>query len=277
MTPNPSSGSVSFDRAAGFYDSSRSHSPEVEARVNDLLSAELAGRGCCLEIGVGTGRIALPLHRSGIPMVGVDISPKMVDRLVEKAGGRPPFPLALADATALPFGDGTFGAAVAAHVFHLIPPWRSGVAELARVVRPGGVVLVHLSGAGGELFHGVRERFAASAGMERVHIGVADPEELDECFAALGASPRELPRLEEPGQVSLESLIASFERGDYSYTWRMDDETRRRAAREVRAWARTTFGSLDKLRPTASAITWRAYDLPGPASGATSGATSGGQ
>ncbi|MEA2588460.1 MAG: hypothetical protein QOH66_1387 [Actinomycetota bacterium] len=267
MTPNPSSGSVSFDRAAGFYDGTRTHSPEVEARVNDLLGAELAGRGRCLEIGVGTGRIALPLHRSGIPLAGVDISPKMVDRLVEKAGGRPPFPLALADATALPFRDATFGGAIAAHVFHLIPPWRQGVAELARVVRPGGVVVVDLTGGGGELFHGLRERFAAAAGLERMHVGVANPDELDASFAALGASRRDLPTLEEPGQVSLERLIASFERADYSYTWRLDDQTRLRAAREVRAWARATYGSLDKLRPTSSTIAWRAYDLPGAGSG----------
>ena len=267
MTANSSSGSVNFDRAAGFYDNSRNLSPEGEAWVTGLLGAELAGRGRCLEIGVGTGRVALPLHRSGIPLVGVDISSKMVDRLVEKSGGRPPFPLALADATALPFGAGTFGAAIAAHVFHLIPPWRQGVAELARVVRPGGVVVVDLTGGGGELFHGVRERFAASAGLERVHVGVSDPEELDACFTALGASRRDLPALEDPGQVSLEHLIASFERGDYSYTWRMDDETRRRAAREVRAWARATCGSLDKLRPTSSTIAWRAYDLPGAGSG----------
>jgi SAM-dependent methyltransferase len=267
MTPNQSSGSVSFDRAAGFYDSTRTHSPEVEARVNDLLSAELAGRGRCLEIGVGTGRVALPLHRSGLPMAGVDISSKMVDRLVEKAGGWPPFPLALADATALPFPDGTFGAAVAAHVFHLIPPWRRGVAELARVVCPGGVVLVHLTGAGGEFFHRVRERFVAAAGLERVHIGVEDYDELDACFAALGAPGRDLPRLEEPGRISLERLIASFERGDFSYTWRMDEDTRHRAAREVRVWGQATYGSLKKVRSTSSTIAWRAYDLPGGAGG----------
>jgi SAM-dependent methyltransferase len=267
MTPNPSSGSVSFDRAAGFYDGTRTHSPEVEARVNDLLTAELAGRGRCLEIGVGTGRIALPLHRSGVPMAGIDISPKMVDRLVEKAGGRPPFPLALADATALPFATGTFGAALAAHVFHLIPPWRQGVAELARVVRPGGVVLVTLGGAGGELFRGVRDRFAVAAGLERVHVGVEDSDELGACFTALGATGRDLPTLEEPGQVSLEKLIASFERGDFSYTWRMDDETRHRAAGEVRAWAQANYGSLKRVRRISSTIAWRAYDLPGAASG----------
>src|SRR5256885_16231074 len=110
MTPNPSSGSVSFDRAAGFYDGTRTHSPEVEARVNDLLSAELAGRGRCLEIGVGTGRVALPLHRSGLPMAGVDISSKMVGRLVEKAGGGPALPVARGGAPARPLPGGHFRA-----------------------------------------------------------------------------------------------------------------------------------------------------------------------
>jgi SAM-dependent methyltransferase len=257
------SGSVNFDRAVDYYDSSRTLTPEIEARVNDLLGAELAGRGRCLEIGVGTGRVALPLHRSGVPMAGVDISQLMVGRLVEKAGGRPPFPLALADATALPFADGTFGAALAAHVFHLIPPWRLAVAELLRVVRPGGLLLVHLTGGGGELFHSVRERFSAAAGMERQHVGVSGFEELDGELAALGAAGRDLAKLAEPGQVRLADLIASFERGDFSYTWRMDDATRLRAAGEVRTWAEATHGSLDDLRPSSSTIAWRAYDLPG--------------
>ncbi|HWD72126.1 MAG TPA: class I SAM-dependent methyltransferase [Actinomycetota bacterium] len=272
MTPKsssgPSSGSVSFDWAAGFYDSSRTLSPEGEARATELLGAEVAGRGRCLEIGVGTGRVALPLHRAGLPMAGVDISPKMVDRLVEKAGGRPPFPLALADATALPFGDGTFGAALAAHVFHLIPPWRQGVVELARVVRPGGVVLVDLTRGGGQLFLDVRDRFAAAAGLERVHVGLMDFAELDSFFASLGATSRDLPSYEERGQGSLEGQIASLERGDFSYTWRLDDETRRRAAGEVRAWARATYGSLARVRATSSVIAWRAYDLPDAGPGA---------
>ena len=263
MTSNSSSGSVNFDRAAGFYDSSRTLSPEGEAWVTKLLGAELAGRGRCLEIGVGTGRVALPLHRSGLPMVGIDISPKMVDRLVEKAGGRPPFPLALADATALPFGDATFGAALAAHVLHLIPPWRQGVVELARVVRPGGVVLVDLTRGGGQLPLDVRERFATAAGLEQVHVGLTDFAELDAFFASLGAASRELPNFDEPGQASLEALIASLERGDFSYTWRLDDATRHRAADEVRAWAKATYGSLEKVRATSSTIAWRAYDLPG--------------
>src|SRR2546423_8588270 len=71
-------GSVNFDRAAGFYDETRRSSPETDARVTGLLEGELEGRSSCLEIGVGTGRIALPLWEAGVPMAGVDISSHMV-------------------------------------------------------------------------------------------------------------------------------------------------------------------------------------------------------
>ncbi len=263
MTPNPSSGSVNFDRAAGYYDQSRKRSPWVDAQTAALLCQELAGRGRCLEIGVGTGRIGLPLHNAGIDMAGVDISPLMLERLVEKAGGRPPFPLALADATALPFGGATFGAGVAAHVFHLIPPWRGAVAELVRVVRPGGVVVVQLTERWGEPYREVRQRLVAAGGLDRIHLGVRDAAELDEAFASHGVPARELPKVIEVNEISLEVLIADFEKGTFSYTWRIDEQARRRAAAEVRAWARTVYGSLDELRPARSEIGWRAYDLPG--------------
>ncbi len=49
--------------------------------------AELAGSGAALELGIGTGRIALPLSRRGVRVYGVDLSPQMVARLRAKAGG----------------------------------------------------------------------------------------------------------------------------------------------------------------------------------------------
>jgi len=51
------------------------------------LLAELAGSGRALELGIGTGRIALPLQRRGIEIAGIDLSQAMVDRLREKPGG----------------------------------------------------------------------------------------------------------------------------------------------------------------------------------------------
>ena len=49
--------------------------------------ADLACDGAALELGIGTGRIALPLSRRGVPVRGIDLSPAMVERLRAKPGG----------------------------------------------------------------------------------------------------------------------------------------------------------------------------------------------
>jgi len=105
---------ISFDRAADYYDATRALPDDARVALTEVLAAELAGRGPCLEIGVGTGRIALPLHDRGISLVGADIAPAMLRRLVRNAGGRQPFPLLLADATRLPLSGAAFGAVLAA-------------------------------------------------------------------------------------------------------------------------------------------------------------------
>lgn len=49
--------------------------------------AELAGTGPALELGIGTGRVALPLSRRGVHVHGIDLSPPMVEQLKAKPGG----------------------------------------------------------------------------------------------------------------------------------------------------------------------------------------------
>src|SRR4029077_6963688 len=149
-------------------------------RLVDSISSELAEAGTCLEIGVGTGRFALPLARAGVRIVGVDISSAMLRRLVEKSEGLV-VPLALADATRLPFREGTFGAGIAAHVLHLIPQWRTAIGELLRVIRPGGKVGAcgrHRADDG--WLRDLRHAFFASAGGESWPPGMDTLEQLDE-------------------------------------------------------------------------------------------------
>ena len=59
--------------------------PAVVDPVVDLL-AELAGHGAALELGIGTGRIALPLARRGIRVYGIELSSAMLARLRAKPG-----------------------------------------------------------------------------------------------------------------------------------------------------------------------------------------------
>ncbi|MFF3867589.1 class I SAM-dependent DNA methyltransferase [Micromonospora sp. NPDC001898] len=76
------------ERVAARYDdpSDERFDPGVLAATVDVL-AELAGGGRALELGVGTGRIALPLAGRGVPVHGVDLSRAMVARLRAKPGG----------------------------------------------------------------------------------------------------------------------------------------------------------------------------------------------
>jgi SAM-dependent methyltransferase len=75
------------ERVAARYDFSEADmfAPEVVEPIVDFL-AELAGDGAALELGIGTGRIALPLSRRGVPVHGIDLSEAMVARLRAKPG-----------------------------------------------------------------------------------------------------------------------------------------------------------------------------------------------
>ncbi len=76
------------DAVADGYDdaSSAMFDPAVLEPTVDFL-AGLAGDGAALELGIGTGRIALPLSDRGIPVHGIDLSEAMVRRMREKPGG----------------------------------------------------------------------------------------------------------------------------------------------------------------------------------------------
>jgi SAM-dependent methyltransferase len=142
------SGSIAFDRAAGYYDQSRGLPDGVAEQVADRIDAAVGREGRLLELGVGTGRIALPLHRRGRRIVGVDLSVPMLDRYRAKAAalGLPPPAVVRADATRLPFRDACADAVLEVHVLHLVPGWRRALAEARRVLRPGGAVLVGRGG-----------------------------------------------------------------------------------------------------------------------------------
>lgn len=76
------------ERVAASYDESSADmfEPGIVEPAVDVL-AELAGRGRALELGIGTGRVALPLARRGIPVHGIELSRAMAARLREKPGG----------------------------------------------------------------------------------------------------------------------------------------------------------------------------------------------
>ncbi len=260
---DPGSRSVAFDRAAEFYDQSRAISEAAMMQTIARLSKELAGRGRCLEVGVGTGLVALPLHEAGIPLVGIDLLAPMLGRLLHKAGGTPPFPLVRGDVTRMPFRDHVFGGAYLRWVLHLIPGWRTALAEIARVVKPRGVVLVSVGGYGsveGE----IRRRFSERTGVSTDPVGLdwGDTDALDAVMADLGGRMRTLEPLHEEYEEALGRFLDEIEANRYSWTWPVDEQVRLDAVRELRPWAAERFGPLEVPRRETLTTVWRAYDLP---------------
>jgi ubiquinone/menaquinone biosynthesis C-methylase UbiE len=256
-------GSIRFDRAVEFYDQTRAISEESMERTVELLVSELGGRGHVLEVGVGTGLLALPLHERGMDVTGLDLAEPMLVRLIAKAGGRRPLPLVLGDATRMPFRGGSFGGAYLRWVLHLIPDWRTAMVEVVRVIRPGGVFVASLGAHGGPREE-ISDRFAEETGLDLGLVGLdwGASAELDEVMTRLGCSPREIPQLREVVDQTLESFIESIAEGRWSWTWKVPDDLRRRTAEQIRPWAEERFGPLDAPYQEELATRWCAYDLP---------------
>jgi SAM-dependent methyltransferase len=149
--------------------------PAVVDPVVDVL-ADLAGDGAALEMGIGTGRIALPLARRGVPVHGIDVSAPMVARLRAKPGG--------AD---LPVTVGDFATTSAGGRFRLVFLVWNAITNLttqdeqvacvqnaAAHLEPGGLLLVEVDLPGlrrlpaGETVH------AGEVGPTRLHFDEYD-------------------------------------------------------------------------------------------------------
>jgi ubiquinone/menaquinone biosynthesis C-methylase UbiE len=74
VTTADESRSICFDQAADYYDQTRSLPSKGRDQVLEILTAELGDSHLCLDVGVGTGRIALPLAAAGVRIIGLDLS-----------------------------------------------------------------------------------------------------------------------------------------------------------------------------------------------------------
>jgi ubiquinone/menaquinone biosynthesis C-methylase UbiE len=99
-------------------------------------------RGRVLEVAVGTGR-NLPLYPPGVTITGVELSPAMLALARRRAADHGvEADLREADAQALPFDDASFDTAVCTLSLCTIPGPAATIAEMRRVLRPGGLLLL---------------------------------------------------------------------------------------------------------------------------------------
>jgi ubiquinone/menaquinone biosynthesis C-methylase UbiE len=130
---------IAFHTAlAEHYDRNQPHfRPENVERVDGVLRrmAEETGGGSLVDLGCGTGFILNLAKRYFARVVGVDITPAMLDR-VDMSGGNVEVCLATTDS--IPFEDGEFDACTAYGYLHHLYDLRPTFHEAARLLRPGG-------------------------------------------------------------------------------------------------------------------------------------------
>jgi SAM-dependent methyltransferase len=132
------------DRVADIYDRLFEGLPDTGDCVERL--AELAGAGPALELGIGTGRVALPLAARGVEVHGIDASAAMVERLRAKPGGQA-IPVTIGDFADLAV-DGSYPLVyVVLNTFFALLTQDDQVRCFARVAErltPGGAFVVEV-------------------------------------------------------------------------------------------------------------------------------------
>jgi phosphatidylethanolamine/phosphatidyl-N-methylethanolamine N-methyltransferase len=133
---------AAYRRWAGVYDTLFGGVSSVGRRRAVAMVNRLPGRDV-LEVGVGTG-LALPLYTSDKRVTGIDLSTEMLQKARKRVASSKLSNVAALrelDAEATDFADASFDIAVAMFVASVVPNPRVLLAEMRRVVRPGGHIL----------------------------------------------------------------------------------------------------------------------------------------
>lgn len=104
----------------------------IDEAIVELLGP---GEGPCLEVGCGTGIYAARIASLGRRPIGLDLSAGMLAHAADR------LPVVRGDATALPLPDGAIDAAIGVMIHSDLPAYDRVLAEIRRVLRPGGVYL----------------------------------------------------------------------------------------------------------------------------------------
>ncbi len=112
---------------------------EVEARMRTLLGTQL---GRFVDIGTGTGRMIELFGSSASHSIGLDRSPEMLRLARAKLDGMAGLELRQGDVAALPLDDASADTVIVHQVLHYLPSPDAALAEVARLITPGGRLLV---------------------------------------------------------------------------------------------------------------------------------------
>lgn len=264
-------GSLSFDRVASKYDGTRGYPAGVSDSIAEgmMRHGPLAPSATALEIGIGTGRIALPLLARGVNITGVDISERMIERLhakyeTEKAAWPDQqwgeLEVALADGVRLPFADANFDAVIAVHVLHLVTNWREALDEALRMLRPSSPLLLGQDMShGSQITHPMQDEWVnivRSLGFEPKRIGAPAFTDILAEARSRGLDVEEWTIAEWQAAHTAAEGFSYIANQVWSLTWQVPADIFAESVRRLEIWARARYGAR-WAEPVESAYSFR--------------------
>lgn len=132
-----------WDKVAGLYDFVEGIlNGKVYQGTGKAVAEEIAPDDHVLECACGTGAISVCVAPVCAHLTATDFSKEMLKRAARKAKKFPNMDVAFADITSLGFGDNRFDKVIAGNVIHLLDNPNGAIAELVRVCKPGGKVII---------------------------------------------------------------------------------------------------------------------------------------
>ena len=130
------------------YDNSPGHCPRSKEEKNEWISTlkrnvDLENNSKILDVGTGTGFLALSLAGLGYDVVGIDLSEKMLSKAIKKAESDViNVEFRIGDAEKTQFNDKSFDAVISRHLLWTLPNPRKAIEEWNRILKPKGKVLI---------------------------------------------------------------------------------------------------------------------------------------
>jgi ubiquinone/menaquinone biosynthesis C-methylase UbiE len=129
---------LDYEQEAARYDETRGGVPRARAAAEAVLELLPADTRRLLDLGCGTGLVTAHITRPGLTRYGVDPAGAMA-RVA--AGRLPHSAVVVGDGRALPYTNGAFDAVTIVWILHLLDDVPAVIAEAARVLRPGGILV----------------------------------------------------------------------------------------------------------------------------------------
>jgi len=253
---------VDFSRNATVYD--RRHGALLGRDDAERLcgAAGLPLAASVLDIGAGTGRVAVPLAERGCAVVAVEPARGMVDELRAKASSDR-LAVVIGEGGQLPFRSGTFDAVVIARVLYLASDWRHILREARCVITTDGLLL-HEWGNGqpDEPWVQIREqarRLFETAGVHQpFHPGVRSETEVSQELGTLGFVHVSDVLMGPGPQLTLREFLRRLVDGELSYTWDVPKEVQADCLPRLATWCEQGF-DLDRPVAIPNQISWTIY------------------